>query len=145
MRDPEPGIYATAFVDDGRLLATSHRSGSVRLWKVPSGKPAGQWQSQFPFLSYIPHINFHDWNVELFRFAPITLRDLKTGEVLTTLPMRGGTYYAMVLVECVLFVAWSTAWILSGRECRAPHPLLDAAVVHGLVALFWSAFREPGE
>ncbi len=135
----QPDLDATAFVDNGRLLATSHRSGSVRLWKVASGEPAGEWRTQFPDLGFLPHRTYNDWNVTTFRFAPITLRDLKTGEVLATLPMRGGTYYAMVLVECVLVVAWSTAWILSGPECRAPHPLLDATVVHGLVALLLGA------
>ena len=74
-----------------------------------------------------------------FRFAPITLRDLKTGEVLTTIPMRGGTYYTIAAVECLLIAAWSTAWVLSGRASRTPRPLLDAAVVHGVVALILAA------
>ena len=132
----QPDRYSMAFVDNGRLLATSLWSGHVRLWKVASGEPAGGWRARFPLnLYWHPHRALNDCHVEAFRFAPITLRDLKTGEVLASLPMRGGTYYTVAIVECVLLIAWSIAWVVSGRQCRTPHPLLDVAMVHGVVAV----------
>jgi len=53
--------------------------------------------------------------------------------------MRGGTYYAVAIVDCLLLVAWSTAWVVSGGKSRTPRPLLDAVVVHGVVGLVLAA------
>jgi len=132
----QPGLCDMTFVDNGRLLATSHRPGSVRLWKVATGEPVREWRTPLLLnLRWIPRRAFNDCHVETFRFTPVTVRDLKTGEILATLPVRGETYYAVAIVECLLLVAWSVAWVVSGRQCRKPRPLLDAALVHGVVAL----------
>jgi hypothetical protein len=143
IRQPDYSDYT--FVDNGRLLAISSRPEhawlwTVQLWNVKGGGPVGAWRTLWePDLHLAPYHAFHDFRVTFFRFAPITVRHLKTGEILATLPMRAGAYYAVALVECLLLIAWSVAWVRSGRRSRTPHPLLDAAFVHGVVTLVLAA------